>query len=134
VDDELAEIRHQLEILCRKKRARTSAWTPDRPTDWRPNSVINPEDCQPFTDCGAWEFVADCLSRGILLEPIELDLPTGKTGYVMTIPLGDRDLYVKLQLGAGKVIGRSFHYSNRRSDEANDGAKSRREGDERIEK
>ena len=37
----------------------------------------------------------------------------GQKAYVMKIKLDDVNplLYVKLQLGAGKVIGRSFHYS-----------------------
>ena len=48
------------------------------------------------------------------MEVIELNKPRGRLGYVMLIDLG-RDvprLYVKLQLGAGVVIGRSFHYSD----------------------
>ena len=37
------------------------------------------------------------------------------TGYVMKIDIepGRPQLYVKLQLGSGQIIGRSFHYSDR---------------------
>ena len=29
----------------------------------------------------------------------------------MNVSLGEQVLYIKLQLGAGKIIGRSFHYT-----------------------
>jgi hypothetical protein len=43
-----------------------------------------------------------------------LDNPPGRTGYVLKIALfgAPRLIYVKLQLGSGNVIGRSFHYSD----------------------
>ena len=47
------------------------------------------------------------------MEVITLDNPRGKTGYVMKIelePAAPR-LYVKVQLDAGRIFGRSFHYS-----------------------
>lgn len=39
----------------------------------------------------------------------------GGTGYVMEIELeaGKPMLYVKLELGSGRIFGRSFHYSER---------------------
>lgn len=111
MDDPHAEIRRQLITLCRRKSSRTSEWTRDRPTEWQPTAVINPEDNQPFTDAGAWEFVATCLESNIVLERVELERPAGKFAYVFRVPLTDKDLYVKLQLGSGAVIGRSFHYS-----------------------
>lgn len=111
MDDEFSSIRHQLAILCRRKKARTSAWSTDRPTEWRPNSVVNPEDSQPFTDPGAWEFVADLLEAGTPMNEVELQNPRGKKAYEMIVDVGGRDVYIKLQMGAGKVIGRSFHYS-----------------------
>ena len=66
-----------------------------------------------FTDSTAWEFIARRLECGEDVEVIELDKPKGAKGYVMTIALqpGVPALYVKLQLGSGKIIGRSFHYS-----------------------
>ncbi len=111
--NDLPSIRHQLAILCRRKKARTSVWSPERPTEWRPNSIINPEDGQPFTDAGCWELVADHLEAGTPLTEVELRYPPGKKAYEIIVDVGGQDVYVKLQLGAGKVIGRSFHYSTR---------------------
>ena len=66
-----------------------------------------------FTDSTAWDFIASRLEAGEEVEVIELQQPAGTKGYVMKIDLGLEvpELYVKLQLGASKVIGRSFHYS-----------------------
>ena len=46
---------------------------------------------------------------------MELHQPKGAKGYVMLIDLGPTEpkLYVKLELRSGKIIGRSFHYSER---------------------
>jgi len=115
MEPDLDAIRQQLCVLCRRKKTRTTAPIPGRPTDWRSSSVTNPLDRQPFTDVGAWEYVADLLDAGHPIQPIELEHPPGKTGYVLIVAIDDRELYVKLQLGAGQVIGRSFHYSERRT-------------------
>jgi hypothetical protein len=113
MEPDLTSIRHQLGLLCRRKGARTSAWTAEKPTQWQPNSVINPQDGQPFTDAGAWEFVADHLDSGHPITPVVLENPPGKVAYELVVSIGDSELYVKLELGSGRVIGRSFHYSER---------------------
>ena len=53
------------------------------------------------------------LEDGHPVEVMRLDKPPGAKGYVMKIDIEpDRPkLYIKLQLGSGKIIGRSFHYS-----------------------
>lgn len=111
VDD---PIRHELVSLVRR-RARTSEFTRARPTDWRPGDVPNPNGLllPYFDDDSAWELIATALEEGHEVETIELERPPGKTGYVMKIDLnpGRPRLYVKLQLGSGVVIGRSFHES-----------------------
>jgi len=109
--DEHSEIRKQLAMLSLRKSARTSAWTKDVPTDWNPGSVINPTTSEPFTEVGAWEFVAEQLEACVPLSEVELTHPQGKKAHAFVVQLGDRELYVKLQLGSGKVVGRSFHYS-----------------------
>jgi hypothetical protein len=49
---------------------------------------------------------------GAEIETIELDHPPGRTGYVIkTAGSGGVQIYIKLELGSGKVIGRSFHPS-----------------------
>ena len=86
-----------------------------RPTDWRPGQVRNPDGVLDthFTDAAAWELIASRLEDGHPVEVVELRKPAGATGYVMKIDVEPRQplLYVKLQLGSGKIIGRSFHYS-----------------------
>lgn len=107
-------IRHEAAILARRKRARSSRWTADAPCDWRPETVTNPVDQNPFTRDGAWSFIADRLEdESQIVECIELQKPAGKKAYVMLIPQQDRDIYIKLQLGSGRILCRSFHYSAR---------------------
>jgi hypothetical protein len=69
-----------------------------------------------YHDDSAWELIASRLEEGHEVETIILDQPPGKTGYVMKIDLhpGRPLLYVKLELGSGVVIGRSFHESERK--------------------
>ena len=66
-----------------------------------------------FTDASAWELIASELEAGCAVETIDLTLPRGAKGYVMLIELEPNEppVYVKVQLGARQVIGRSFHYS-----------------------
>jgi len=108
--------RHQLVVLARRSQARVTEFSTDRPTDWRPGQVRNPSGILDthFTDAAAWEFIASRLEDGHPVEIVELRKPAGSTGYVMKIDIepGRPQLYVKLQLGSGKIIGRSFHYSN----------------------
>ena len=104
---DLDAMRHQLAVLARRKSARVLGW----PRDWRPGEVRNPHDGQPFTGPGAWEYLAELLDAGHEIEVITLDEPPGATGYVLQVPIEARNLYIKVQLGAGKIIGRSFHYS-----------------------
>lgn len=107
--------KHELITLARRSRARITEFRRDRPTEWRPQEVRNPDGliAPYFTDGDAWEFIASRLEGGEYVHPMELDTPRGAIGYVMmidvepTMPL----VYIKLQLGSGKIIGRSFHYS-----------------------
>ena len=113
---ECKSIRHQLITLARRKRARVVGWSPVRPTDWRPHSVRNPGGIlnTQFSDAAAWELIASQLEAGCEVETIILDKPPGAKGYVMLIELEPgRPIYIKLQLGSGKIIGRSFHYSEK---------------------
>ena len=108
-------IRRQLAILARRPRARVTEFDPTRPTDWRPASVRNPFAMLDthFSDAAAWELIASKLEDGHDVETVELQNPPGVTGYVMKIVLEPDApiLYVKLELGSGRIWGRSFHYS-----------------------
>jgi len=107
--------RHELVILARRSSARVTEFRRDLPSDWRPGQVRNPEGAFDacFTEASAWEFIASKLEAGHPVEILELQTPLGAKGYVMKIDIeaGAPRLYVKLQLGSGKIIGRSFHYS-----------------------
>ena len=109
------ETRHQLALLARRRTARISEFKRHRPTDWRPGQVRNPDGLLDthFTDSTAWELIATRLEHGQEVTVIDLNRPTGAKGYVMMIDLGSDvpRLYIKLQMGAGKIFGRSFHYS-----------------------
>ncbi len=109
-------IRKQLVILARRPSARVTEFTGERPTDWRPGQVRNPDGSLDgfFTDASAWEFIATMLESDHPVEIVKLHKPTGAKGYVMKVDIepGMSKLYIKLQLGSGKIIGRSFHYSD----------------------
>lgn len=103
-------IRHQLALLACRKSSRRVGW----PRHWAPTSVRAPhgQHGETFTEAGAWEFIATLLDSEHPIEEITLREPPGKTGYVLHVSLpNDRPLYIKLELGSGTVIGRSFHYS-----------------------
>lgn len=109
--------RHQLAVLAKRGHARETQFSASRPTDWRPGQVRNPDGILDthFTNVGAWELIATKLEGGHPVKVVRLNKPSGGTGYVMKIDIepGQPQLYIKLQLGSGKIIGRSFHYSNR---------------------
>ena len=114
MDDGLETVRRELAALARRSDRRTSEWSRERPTEFRPDTVINPDTGVSFSPAGAWHYISDLLEGGQALEPLELDKPAGKTGYVLRPKLGPelREIYIKLELGdGGMVIGRSFHYS-----------------------
>lgn len=103
-------IRQELLRLCKESRSRTSVFSREAPTHWVPWKLYDPETGEAFTVNGAWLFIERALANGCQLQTIELDRPKGKTGYWFhgTDPFGTR-IYVKLQLGSGLIIGRSFH-------------------------
>jgi hypothetical protein len=113
---DLDEVRHQLVVLCRRPRSRRSEFQPNLPCDWRPHTVLDPDGYDAssvFSDAGAWDLIASRVEAGEPLEIVLLDKPPGARGYVMKFRLHPEHqlLYVKVQLGAGIVLGRSFHYS-----------------------
>lgn len=108
------EIRKQLTRMAKSRRSRTSLFSPARPTHWAPYEVLTPDAGEPFTNDGAWVFIVELLEAQVPIEAITLEKPQGKIGYVI---LADgwkgSEIYIKLQLGSGQVIGRSFHNSTR---------------------
>jgi hypothetical protein len=111
---DLEAVRRELAALVCRKDRRTAEWSEERPTEFRPGSVINPETGDSFSEAGAWYYIFELLESGHPLELTELEKPKGKPGYVLRAKLGRdlREVYIKLELGdGGRVIGRSFHYS-----------------------
>ena len=96
--------------LCGQSWSRTSVFSRTAPTHWNPGEVVDPASGQPFTDEGAWLHVQSLIAGGCNIVPVVLEKPPGKTGWVMRFADGiGANVYVKLQLGSGLVIGRSFH-------------------------
>lgn len=111
IEDDIRQLLYQ---RCCSKRTRKVGMPPDMPSDWRPTSLRHPARSEEyFTEDSAWELVANALLSGVDVKKIVLDQPFGKTGFVLKIPghppVGI--IYVKLQLGAQVVFGRSFHES-----------------------
>lgn len=112
MEDVPQSIRHDAATLARRKRARSTRFSRDAPCEWRPMTVINLEDGNPFTPEAAWEFVAEKLEDQTQEAYwVELKKLPGKRAIAMRIASGDREIYVKVQLGSGTIHGRSFHYS-----------------------
>lgn len=105
-------VRREIAILARQKRCRTSVWTADVPTQWQPHTVRD-RNGEIFTDTGAWEFVADLFESGFPVEPVVLNHPPGKRAWAISIRLNPDvpEIYIKIRLGSGKLIGYSFHYT-----------------------
>ena len=100
------DIRRQIVVLARRPRARSSAFTPQRPTDWRPTTVVNPETGEDFTLSAAWRFIAEYADRGHDIQVVPLRKPPGATGYVMRITLETNRprLDVKVELRSGRIL------------------------------
>ena len=94
------------------------AWKKGTPSRWHPGQVIDPTCGMPYTDDGAWKLIADLLLAGHPIDEVILEKPPGRKAYVLLVELDPNEplLYIKLQLGSGVVIGRSFHYSEDQSE------------------
>jgi len=103
-------VRRQIAVFASSSRTRTIGW----PAEWKPGEVRRPDGESAFTDPGAWEFIAALIETDHPVEEVELTNPAGKKGYVMLVDMGTEVplLYIKVQMGSGRVIGRSFHYSH----------------------
>lgn len=108
-------IRAELVRRARNKNTRTNSFQPQEPCDWRPRQVAHPESGLPFTDVGAWNFIADLLESGHDVREMVMQKPPGKTGYEILADgyVGCPQIYIKLTLSSNLVNGRSFHNSER---------------------
>lgn len=110
---DLTAAREELIRLCRNRKTRRVVFTRSQPCDWQPRSVVHPKFGHYFSDAGAWEYLADLIEGGHGIEEVTLSNPPGERAYVLAVDLGASQpvLYIKVQLKAGCVFGRSFHYS-----------------------
>ncbi len=105
--------RNELIRRARDKRVRQSVSKSTEPCRWFPYEVLHPAFGIPFTNVGAWNFIADLLGAGHDVATIVMDKPRGQIGYVLKTAgyTGCPEIYVKLTLSHCYVNGRSFHYS-----------------------
>lgn len=98
---------------ARDKRLRQSVSKSTEPCRWWPHRVLHPILGIPFTDAGAWNFVADHLSAGHAVTTIVMNKPPGQIGYVLKVAghSGCPEIYIKLTLSKRYINGRSFHDS-----------------------
>ena len=80
------------------------------PCDWAPTQVETRLGLV-FTDAGAWDLIAELLEGGHPFNRVTLRKPPGDIAYETTIKLRADlpTIYVKVQLKAGRIWGRSFH-------------------------
>lgn len=113
VPDINADLRREMVRLIRENRF-SKAFSREAPVDWRPYEVRNPSTNELFTEKSAQEYIAKLLEDGHPVSEIKLTKPPGKRGFEMKKALNadQGELYVKLQMGQGCVICRSFHLSD----------------------
>ena len=118
MSDATGQDRSELARRSLSRKSRRTTFTRDMPTKWHPTSLLHPDSGEPFTGDNCWTFVANAIEAGWPIEVITLRKPQGKRGFVMHIDGYDGvKIYVKLQLLADSVVGRSFHESQGRDDE-----------------
>lgn len=107
------DLRKTLAGLARRKDRRTAGRSSQYPCDWRPGSVMHPVHGMYFTEDGAWEYIAELLEGGHAAAEVELQVPPGAQALVFLVELvaGQPALYIKIHIGANRIIGRSFHIS-----------------------
>lgn len=112
---DINETKCELARLARCKDKRDVGIGPEDPTKWWPMSVIDPRSGEPFTIAGAWDFIAEELEKKrTSIKQCLLKKPCGKLAYEFVVSSEQGEIYVKLRLANGKIIGRSFHVSTPR--------------------
>ena len=108
----LRALTEQLAGLAGDPATRVVGHPPTDPAKWYPTTIIDPRSGKPFTDAGAWDFVAEMLVGDNRVNIQSFDTPPNETAYTMNIPTTAGIIYIKVRMGKGRIIGRSFHYSD----------------------
>ena len=115
---ESPEIRRLIARLAGSAKCRRLGWDSQwkLPSDWTPGTIDDPESGMPFTNAGAWNLLAELVEEGHPMEEVRLDVPLGDLAYVLLVNLegADSTLYIKVQVKGGLLLGRSFHYSEKK--------------------
>lgn len=108
-------LRTQIAALCRRRSVRSSTFTSEEPTVWRPQTIENPRTGLYFSDDSAWELIAALVEAGHEVRVVSLRKPPGAVGYELTYEIPNGSIYMKFQLSPGRnlILGRSFHWSDR---------------------
>lgn len=109
--EDLEAIKREIADLIRRGKHQVGIW-PGDPIRWWPGNVTDPRTKCPFTHAGCWDFIAEELGKKytVVKEKI-LRKPIGKIGYEFCVTTEHHEIYIKLRLSNGVVIGRSFHIS-----------------------
>lgn len=99
----------------RSGRRRVLKHEKDCPTEWRPQTVRNPGpylEGALMTDGSAWQLIERLLDEGTPLVAVEQRQPPC-IAYELVAGIYPQmpNLYIKLLLRDGYVLGRSFHWS-----------------------
>jgi hypothetical protein len=114
--EDLNEIKRELANLSKQKEKRIVGCWPEDPPQWWVGEVIDPRSQRqkPFTCAGAWDFIAEELEKKeTSIKPVYLISPRGELGYEFLVNTTHGVIYIKVRLGQDRIIGRSFHYSDR---------------------
>jgi hypothetical protein len=108
----------RLAHLCREPHTRlVGVWRDGHPSRWYPHTVADPETGEPFAEDAAWNFVSELILTRQAIRIVPLREPAGALAFeiLKDMPHGTDTLYIKLALtrSGTKIIGRSFHYSER---------------------
>lgn len=109
--------RKGLAKLARDKKCRINNFATATPVEWRPMEVISPVSEMPFTDSGAWSFIAELLEGDYPWQEVVLEKPPDKKALVLVhaVPGNLAPLYIKVHMYGGKIYCRSFHISDRKA-------------------
>lgn len=103
--------REELLRLARRRDCRFTEFSPSIPCDWAPLTVWDPRFEMFFSDQSAWLLIVELLESGRAFTPKAMKKPAGTVAYETTTSLAPNlpELYIKVQIHKGRILGRSFH-------------------------
>ncbi len=104
-------IRKEMIRLAGRRECRFTQWSPSIPCDWAPSTVWDPRFDRFFTEESAWAYIMELLESGCEFAPVLMRRPPSSVAYEIVVTRGASlpDLYIKVQIHKGRILGRSFH-------------------------